>query len=792
MNAPLRLVPVPAPPHDPTSWLLAGWIGPAPARGWQAARLDAMQIDAASRQLVLAPAPEAARRLGELSGSFGGRVPPRNVALTADGQVLLLDPATGAVLRFDPCRCAFVRLPCFTHTVTPPEAGSCLDPAAAGIQAAEGGQRRVPPTQLADPHALALCGDELLIADSGQHRVLRFALYGQMPRGTLQLPAPARQGRGPWRPVALAFDAQGRLAVADAQGACIDLFDARRRWLRTLRLDAPAWALAFDGCGALLALGAQAQDLVLDAAGRWQWRLLPTALGQPQVDPQPQVLRWGEPFSAHAAAELLAEDATGHWPPPRVQVDLGGALALHCTGTEPGAASVQHFDPRGRRLPPPARVAESYRRSGRYRSAALDAAIDGCTWHRVELHGHLAAGTRIAMRTYTAQVELRDDELPPVGPEWSVPVEASAFADGRWDALITSPPGRWLWLALEFTSDGRATPQLESVVVEYPRIPLRRYLPAVFGADPAAADFTDRFTALYDTTLRSIERHLDRLPALFDPRSAPAPLDARDATPDFLGWLADWIGVTLARDWPLPLRRRLLAQAATLYPLRGTREGLWRQLLLLLGFDRAFAACPDDRSRRRCEPLPLNCALPPPCTPAAPPALLLEHFKLRRWLIAGRGRLGDDSVLWGRRIVDRAQLSGADLPPSGNARVGSSRLIATPDPQRDPLLVTAHRISVFLPARLREAAAEKRALQTLLAREVPAQVEVDLRWVEPRMRVGIQAMVGLDSVIARTPSGVRLDEARLRHGTVLTGAGGRRGPPPAVGRTSVGSTTVLT
>ena len=62
MNAPLRLLPVPTPPHDPTSWLLAGWIGPAPARGWQAAQLDAVQIDAASRQLVLAPAPEAARR----------------------------------------------------------------------------------------------------------------------------------------------------------------------------------------------------------------------------------------------------------------------------------------------------------------------------------------------------------------------------------------------------------------------------------------------------------------------------------------------------------------------------------------------------------------------------------------------------------------------------------------------------------------------------------------------------------------------------------------------------------
>ena len=48
---------------------------------------------------------------------------------------------------------------------------------------------------------------------------------------------------------------------------------------------------------------------------------------------------------------------------------------------------------------------------------------------------------------------------------------------------------------------------------------------------------------------------------------------------------------------------------------------------------------PNDQPRDRCVPLPANCA---PDKPAVsywrPPPLILEHFKLRRWLFLGAGR----------------------------------------------------------------------------------------------------------------------------------------------------------
>src|SRR5262249_21218409 len=76
-----------------------------------------------------------------------------------------------------------------------------------------------------------------------------------------------------------------------------------------------------------------------------------------------------------------------------------------------------------------------------------------------------------------------------------------------------------------------------------------RYLPAVYGQEPVSADFTDRFLALYDTTLRSIERQLDTQARLFDPLSAPAERPGGAST-DFLTWLASWLGLPFDRQRP--------------------------------------------------------------------------------------------------------------------------------------------------------------------------------------------------------------------------------------------------
>src|SRR5262249_22986727 len=150
--------------------------------------------------------------------------------------------------------------------------------------------------------------------------------------------------------------------------------------------------------------------------------------------------------------------------------------------------------------------------------------------------------------------------------------------------------------------------------------------------------------------------------------------------------------VTLDRLWPVEQRRKVVEQAGRIQCIRGTRLGLWKQLLLLLGMQPETVCCAYDQPKKVCVPKPLNCAPPPKKSCAwKPPELILENYQLRRWLFLGAGRLGDDAVLWGRRIINRSQLG-------TNAQLGVSKLLTTPDPFHDPFLAYSNKFTVFVPA----------------------------------------------------------------------------------------------
>jgi hypothetical protein len=169
-----------------------------------------------------------------------------------------------------------------------------------------------------------------------------------------------------------------------------------------------------------------------------------------------------------------------------------------------------------------------------------------------------------------------------------------------------------------------------------------------------------------------------------------------------------------------------------------------------------------------------------------PPPLILEHYRLRRWLMLGAGRLGDDAVLWGQSIVDRSQLD-------SNARVGGSRLLTEQDPYRDPFHVYAHKFTVFVPAQFGRTDQDRKALDTLLKAESPAHVQYFVRYVEPRFRVGVQSTIGLDAVIARVPEGVTLGRTELDGSRALTGPLGEPGASSLeIGREGRIGNTILT
>ena len=159
---------------------------------------------------------------------------------------------------------------------------------------------------------------------------------------------------------------------------------------------------------------------------------------------------------------------------------------------------------------------------------------------------------------------------------------------------------------------------------------------------------------------------------------------------------------------------------------------------------------------------------------------------MRCWFFLGAGKLGDQAVLWGKRIVNRSQLD-------DGARVGRTQLLTTQDPLHDPFHVYAHKFTVFVPASYRNSDAHRKALENLLRNARPAATQAHIEYVEPRFRIGFQSMIGFDSVVARYPAGVTLNETPLGRNSVLTAPPYKEGGPSLeiAKQSRIGTTTKL-
>ncbi|HTX91831.1 MAG TPA: phage tail protein [Anaerolineales bacterium] len=720
------LPPLRRPPDDPTSLLLNGRVG------WQADHMDNLVFGPAG-ELELDLLPEYRRTLTEPDGSFGGLALPTNLAITADGSLFLLDRRGPSLKLFDPCTCRFETVPAI-------------------------GGSGPGPRQFSDPHGIGICAGNLYVCDTGNHRVGVFGLRGFALRGHWAPPASAGLAN-PWEPFDIAFDGAGRAYVSDGANGCIHRFSPRGHW-----------RACFAGFGVVTALAMDCRD-VLYAVTDGDPAAVHTLDGNGAIEPVP----------ARPDFNALC------FPPIPFEIDIQGQLHLETICTpQNGSPAETLFDLNGDPVVETGIVNfPTYESDGTYISLPLDSQLYRCQWHRIILHGALPSGCQVQVCTYTAEAALSEAELTGLPAEqWQTRQVARGMDDGRWDCLVRSGAGRYLWLKLVLHGNGMITPSLSSVEIEFPRLGLRRYLPAVFGEEPVSADFTDRFLSLYDTTLGGIESELDTLARYFDPLSAPA--DGPDR--DFLSWLGMWIGVSLDRRWPEARRREFLKKSGELFALRGTSLGLWRQLLVYLGMQPGQVCCPgevEEPSRKTCSPENLNCARPekPVCN-WEPPKLILEHFRLRRWLYAGAGRLNEDSVLWGKSIVNRSQLD-------ENAQADRTQLKMTQDPYRDPFYVSAHKFTLFVPARYGSRDQDKKSLETLLKVESPAHTQFFVNYVAPRFRVGVQATIGLDSVIARIPEEDILSEAALGQDSVL-GLERKDGPHFELGNgPRVGTTTVI-
>jgi phage tail-like protein len=690
-----------------------------------------VEVEPLSGALQLMPLATSLPMFANTAGTFGNLTLPSNVTIAESGTVLLLDIARAVLRRFDRCACRFEDVP---HI----------------------GGFGAPVRHWNDPHAIAARGAYLYVCDTGHERLAVYTLNGLAFNGDLRPPSALYPH---WEPYAIAFDSKGCALVADRAAGVVHRFSRRGIWQHAIPGFSQPTAIAVD-CGDRIFVVHQG------AAG-----------AEVRV-----VSEDGSPLDVPSRADQL----TSAFPGLPFEVDTSGSLRLGpiCSDSDPSCCTetpdVDWFDASGNPVaPPPAQSTPIYTGTGQIICGPLDSRTSRCIWHRIVMSGLVPDQTKVLVETFTADEWFDADQVLTLAT-WDTGRTARRV-DGDWDCLVRGAAGRFLWIRLTLTSMGGPTPRIGRLIVEFPRISLRRFLPAMFGAEPVSADFTDRFLALFDTSIRSVERQIDTEALLFDPLSSPS--TRVDGAPiDFLTWLGTWVGLTLDRRLSERTRRRMLKQAGRLLDRRGTLSGLRDQIALLIGLDRYEHCCRPEPGQTRCCPPPLNCAPEPPPRRREQPPIILEHFRLRRWLWVGEGRLGSEAVLWGSRIVNRSQLN-------AGAEVGRSQLVATDDPLRDPYLTFAHKFTAFVPCRYRRSESERRALELLLRTESPAHTQHQIVFVEPRFRIGVQSMIGFDAVVGRVQEGVRLDRAPLGRGTVLTAKTPRR--PFALGDGRIGTTDYM-
>lgn len=120
-------------------------------------------------------------------------------------------------------------------------------------------------------------------------------------------------------------------------------------------------------------------------------------------------------------------------------------------------------------------------------------------------------------------------------------------------------------------------------------LPVTSYLdhvPAVLREDPILVGIVRAFEAILGGTgaVRGprvgVEQQLVTLHRFFTPGPGRP---AQERAPDeFLPWLAGWVALGLRDDWDPETRRRFVANALSLYRMRGTRQGLAAAIELFL------------------------------------------------------------------------------------------------------------------------------------------------------------------------------------------------------------------
>jgi len=571
-----------------------------------------------------------------------------------------------------------------------------------------------PDAGLAEPRGLAVHPGRgaVIVADAGRHRLVLVALGSFQVAGVWGGP-----GAGPGefdRPLGVAVDGEGAVYVADAGNRRLQKLDSDGRadhgFEAAVAAAAPGLerpeALAFDGDRlwvldpVVRAVFAFASDG--SPAGRF---------GLASEAPGGLAATGGALYVGdNAGRRILRVDpedgrvlgeARGFEGPVAALAARGDGLWLHPGG---GAAPVR-LERRGAAV-----------RQGALWGGPVELGGEPHDWQRLKALGDLGGG-RVVFFIHSGDAAPPAPDPARLGePDGGFdPAAWRRIGEGAGDVLVGERSER-LWIGALLGGDGRSGPRVEQLRISFDEEGYAEHLPAIYrvpqkvfpNAPPGSRETLERLLALFESFFDDTEEAIADLRRLFDPATVP---------PGWLDWLASWLAYELDEGWPVDKKRRLLAAAFESYGWRGTARGLARALADRLGV-----------------------------------AVSIEepHAQAGWWLLGG-ARLGLATRL------PPAAPEGAVLGTT--AVLDRSHLIEEEDVGEPLFTHTAYQFTVVVPRSRASAPATLAQVREVVEREKPAHTTYRLCLVEPGLRVGYQALLGVDTLLGGGPAPVtRLGE----------------------------------
>lgn len=628
---------------------------------------------------------------------------PAGITVGPDGSLYYTQPARHLIMRIDGCDERRQPMPCLDGH----------------------GDR---PTQLSYPRGLAYHEERqaIVVADGGNHRLQFFNV------GTFQL---RDIWQGFYEPLALATDADGNLYVVDEDGRRVRKFDL-------LGNERPGfWARLQDGekLGRVTAVAVvdldQGRHIILLDSGNRSLILLDEK-GNRRYAQELKGIEQPLGLAVFNKAVYVGDNERRRLFKLKWQENGGNLEFVGAARGYQGPVSALAIGPEeslwllpgGEYAPLALATGAAYVGSGWLYSGPITPEEYPVHWQQIKAFADLPDGdAHIQLFTYT------NDDEPPVPPngappphstgeQWqALPVDvADAWVPGEApedDADEYFVPARHLWVGVLFSSGGKASPILHQLRVSYDQSTLRHYLPPIFGHDPVQRELLDRMLSLFQSFYGDVEMEIAMLSRLFDPESAPA---------EWLPWLAGWLDLQLDETWPEKKQRKEIAMALREYARRGTLSGLKEVLSRHAGVDARIE-----------EPL----------------------VQAGWWMLADSEKSSplatQNACLGFTTMLAAAEADGAVVGTT--ATLDHSHLTAAEDWGAPLFTELAYRFTVQLYRSQAEKAGLDR-IRAVLDREKPAHTAYHLCLIEPKMRIGFQARLGIDAIVAGPVPATRLNQ----------------------------------